>query len=139
MTPNAFIGWPKAPSDAEVAAALGRVKPVWDEIVESVSEELSLKNREWKCPGRKYGWSLRLQRGKRNILHLAPCSGSFRVLTILGDRAMEAARAARLGAAALELLDKAQRFPEGTGISLEVTSRKHVPLIKKLARIKLEN
>lgn len=139
MRPNAFIGWPKAPSDADVAAALGRVKPLWDEIVESISEELNLKDREWKCPGRKYGWTLRLQRGKRNILHLSPRQGSFQVLTILGDRAVKAARDAQLSAVALKLLDEAPRYPEGTGIRLEVTSRRHLPLIRKPARIKLDN
>lgn len=139
MKPNAFIGWTSAPAEADVVEALGPAKPVWDAIVEDLFDELGLTEREWKSYGKKLGWALRLRRGKRNIVHLGPREGSFVVLLILGDRAMDSARAARLGAAAAERLDAAPRYPEGTGIRFEPTRAKDLPLIKKLARIKLES
>ena len=139
MTPNAFIGRPTAPTEADLVAALGPAKTLWDALAIDLAHELGLAAREWKCVGRKYGWSLRLKRGKRNILHLSPCQGCFRVAIILGDKAVAAARASRLGRAAAKLIDEAPRYPEGTGIRLEVTRAKDLPLISKLARIKLEN
>jgi hypothetical protein len=139
MKPNAFIGRTHPPSDADVAKALGAAKPLWDAIVVDMARELGLPDREWKSYSAKHGWALRLRRGKRNIVHLAPCEGCFNVLLILGDRAVKAARAARLGRAAAKLLDEAPRYPEGTGIRLEVRRSKDIPLIGKLARIKLEN
>lgn len=139
MNPNAFVGRTKAPSDADVAAALGAVKPLWDEIVVGMVHELGLTGSEWKSYGVKHGWSLQLRRGKRNIVHLSPCEGSFRVLFILGDRAVAAARAAGLGARAAKLIDDAPRYPEGTGIRLEVSRERQVPLVRRLARIKLDN
>jgi len=138
MKPNAFIGRTKAPSDADLAAALGTVKPLWDEIVVGMAEELGLTGSEWKSYGVKHGWALQLRRGKRNIAHLAPCEGSIRVLFILGDRAVAAARAARLGVRAAKLIDDAPRYPEGTGIRLEVSRPRQIPLVRKLARIKLD-
>ena len=139
MNPNAFIGRTKAPSDADLAAALGAVKPLWDEIVVGVAQELGLTGSEWKSYGVKHGWNLQLRRGKRNIVHLAPCEGSIHVLFILGDRAVAAARAARLGTKAANLIDDAPRYPEGTGIRLEVSRPRQIPLVRKLARIKLDN
>jgi hypothetical protein len=139
MNPNAFIGRAKAPSDADVAGALGPVKPLWDEIVVGMAHELGLTASEWKSYGVKHGWVLQLRRGKRNIVHLAPCTGSIHVLFILGDRAVAAARAGRLAASAAKLLDEAPRYPEGTGVRLEVSRQRQVPLVRKLARIKVEN
>jgi hypothetical protein len=139
MNANAFIGRTKAPSDADLAAALGAVKPLWDEIVVGMAHELGLTGSEWKSYGAKHGWALQLRRGKRNIVHLAPCEGSIRVLFILGERAVAAARAARLGAAGAKLIDEAPRYPEGTGIRLEVSRPRQIPLVRKLARIKLDN
>ncbi len=139
MTPNAFIGWTKAPTEADLTAALGGAKPAWDLITVDLAQELGLSDREWKCYSEKYGWSLRPKRGKRNIVHLGPCENVFQVVLILGDRAVAAARASRLGRAAIKLLDEAPRYPEGTGIRLEVSGPKHIPLIRKFARIKLEN
>ncbi len=139
VKPNAFIGRTTPPTEAEVAAALGAAKLPWDAIVVDLARELALPEREWKSYSVKYGWSLRLKRGKRNIVHLAPCRGSFDVLFILGDRAVSAARASRLGRAAERLIDAAPRYPEGTGIRLRVSRSRDVPLIRKLAKIKLEN
>ncbi len=139
MRPNAFIGQTKPPTEPELARALGVVKPHWDSIVVDLARELDLDNREWKSYGVKHGWALRLRRGKRNIVHLSPCQKCVAVLFILGDRAVAAARASRLSRAAVKLFDEAPRFPEGTGIRLEVTGPKHLPLIRKLAKIKLEN
>jgi hypothetical protein len=139
VSANAFIGHTRAPSDGELTAALGAAKPLWDEIVVGMARELSLTGSEWKSYGVKHGWVLQLRRGKRNIVHLAPCEGSIQVLFILGDRAVAAARAARLGATAARLIDDAPRYPEGTGIRLALSRARQVPLVRKLARIKLDN
>jgi hypothetical protein len=139
MTVNAFVGRPKSPGEADLAEALGTAKASWDRLVVDMAGELRLDGREWKSYGLKHGWSLRLQRGKRNIVHLAPHEGCFTVLLILGDRAMKAARASGLSASALKILDDAPRYPEGTGIRLRMKGPRQVPLVRKLARVKLEN
>lgn len=139
MTPNAFIGRTEVPTESDLETVLGAAKPVWDRVVVDMAQELNIPNREWKSYGSKSGWALKLQRGKRNIVHLSPCAGSFAVLFILGERAVEAARAGRLGARATKLLAKAPRYPEGTGIRLQVKHVRDLPLIKKLAVIKIEN
>ncbi len=148
LAPNAFIGKKEPPTDAELAAALGEAKPLWDQVVSALMSESPELVPEWKCSSPKLGWGLRLQQKKRNIVHFSPCAGSFRVGFIFGERALEAVReefripprqqTAEWGTRILDLIATAPKYAEGTGIRIEVTG-KDVPAICKLAKIKLEN
>ena len=80
MSPNAFIGRTKAPTDAELSAELGAARVLWDELL----AELALPIQEWNSYSPKAGWSMKVKQGKRTILYLAPCHDSFRVAFILG-------------------------------------------------------
>lgn len=139
MTPNAFIGWAKQPTRDELATALGPVQPIWDRLIADLETEHQVAVQEWKCYSAKSGWSLRLKRGKRTIVYLAPCLGCIHVAFILGDRAVAAARQGKASRRILQLLDKAERYPEGTGVRLEVRNPRDIPTIEKLAVLKLEN
>ena len=139
LPPNAFIGAIAAPTDADLAAALGPVKPVWDALIAAVVAETGIDVQEWKSYSKKAGWSLRLARGKRTIVWLVPCERRIRVAFILGDKALAAARRSDLPARILALFDDAPKYPEGTGIRLHIASAKDLPAIRKLARIKLDN
>ena len=139
MQANAFINKPNAPTREELAAALGPAWTLWDQLVADLAKENGVDVQEWKSYSLKHGWSLRLMRKKRNILYLSPGPGSFRVMFIFGDKAMRAAREVRLPRKILKIIDEAPRYPEGTGIRIEVTGIKDIEAIKKLAAIKLES
>lgn len=139
MVPNAFIGKTVEPTDDDIEKALGPTKRVWDGLLANLKNEHDVALREWNCYSVKAGWSLRLKRGKRTILWLAPCSGCFRVAFILGDKALLAARQSGLSAPALRLLNEAQRYPEGTGVRLLIKGPRDIPAVKKLTVAKLEN
>lgn len=139
MAPNAFIGRTERPTCADLDKALGPAKPVWDKLIADLAAEDDVAIQEWSCYSPKAGWALRLKRGKRTILWLAPCAGCFRVMFILGDRALLAARQSRLSAGALRALDQATKYPEGTGIRLLIKGPKDLPTVRKLAVVKLKN
>lgn len=139
MASNAFIGRTKAPNDADLASALGESKALWDRVLGDLQTELDLVDLEWKSYSPKQGWSARLKRGSRNILHLAPCEGSFIVVFILGQKAVQAVRSGVPSRRLTKLLDDAPQYPEGTGIRIDPVGARDVPLIRKLARIKLAN
>jgi hypothetical protein len=61
------------------------------------------------------------------------------VAFILGAKALQAARASGLSAAGLQALDRAVKYPEGTGVRLLIKSAKDVGVVKKLAAAKIEN
>lgn len=137
--PNAFIGRTDVPTDADLDQALGAAKPVWDALIADLAAQHGVSGQEWKCYSAKAGWALRLLRGKRTILWLAPCQGCFRVAFILGDKALLAAQHSALSAQAMRALQQAERSPEGTGVRLLVKRPKDIPTVKKLAVAKLEN
>ena len=135
MSPNAFIGRTKPPTDDELSTELGAARALWDELL----TKLALPIQEWNSYSPKAGWSLKLKLKKRTIVYLAPCHGSFRVAFVLGDKAVEAARQLKLPKAVLKIIDEAPRYPEGTGVRLEIAARKDLAAVKKLAEVKLAN
>src|SRR5208282_6886827 len=92
MLPNAFIDKSKKPTAAELTAALGPSKSLWDQLLAGLADEHNLTVQEWNSYSRKAGWSLRLKLKDRNILCLTPCQGCFFVSFALGDKAVQAAR-----------------------------------------------
>lgn len=139
MTVNAFISKPSQPSDKELAAALGPAKAVWDQLLADLSDEHDVNDHEWKCHSLKWGWSLRVKRKQRTIVWLSPRPGSFEVLFILGDKAMRALREIKLPQRVIKVVNDAPKYPEGTGVRLEVKSSRDIGTLKKLAAIKQAN
>ena len=135
--PNAFIGKAAKPSADELDSALGPSAMVWDQLVDWLSEEHGVAIQEWKCYSAKFGWSLRLKLKKRTIVYLSPCEGCFRVLFILGDRAVEATKQIDLPADVSAAISQAPKYPEGTGIRLTVSRPSDLIAIRKLVAIKL--
>ena len=139
LPPNAFIGRPERPTDADLVRALGPAKLVWDDLLADLAAKHDVTVQEWTTYSLKAGWSLRLKRRKRTIVWMAPCEGCFRVAFILGDKALMAARRSGLSARTLRALDGGERYPEGTGIRLLIKGPRDIPTVKELAVVKLEN
>lgn len=136
--PNAFLGKPDPPTDAEVAAVLGPAAPLWTELIQEVTSDAGKMTQEWKGVSvNKYGWSLRLRQKGRNIVYLSPCNGCFKVAFVLSDKAVKAANNAHLPKKLADALAVAPHYPEGTGLRLNVNRANDLPAIRKLAQIKL--
>ena len=136
---NAFIDKTTPPTDADVAAALGPAKAVWDRLLSDLAQEFDVNVHEWKCHSPKWGWALRVKRKARTIVWLSPSERCFIVAFILGDKAVRAARLATLPKRIVAALDTAPKYPEGTGVRLRVRANRDVAALKKLAAIKLAN
>ena len=135
---NAFIGKPKKPTESELAMELGTSKALWDELVADLAKEHKLA-REWNCYSKKAGWSLRLKRGERNIVYLSPLRGGFRASFALGDKAVQAARQCGLPQRAIKIINDAKRYAEGTAVRIDVNGPEDIPIVWKLAVIKLDH
>jgi hypothetical protein len=139
MLPNAFIGKADKPTEAELTAALGPAKTLWDKLITDLADENGVDIREWNSYSVKAGWSLRLKLKKRNILYLSPCRDSFFVSFALGDKAVQAALQSRLPQGVIKIIKEAKRYAEGTGVRMEVKKPRDIDIAKKLAAIKLAN
>ena len=136
---NAFVGNEKPPSERELAAALGAVKPLWDALLAQLAHEHRLVVREWHSRSPKNGWSLCMMRRGRNIVYLSPAEGCFLASFALGEKAVEAAREAGLPKSVLKIISAATKYAEGTAVRLEVRTAEDVAAVVKLAGIKLDN
>lgn len=138
LPPNAFIGQKEQPTEADLAAALGDAKPVWDRLVSMLIADCPQLVSEWKFYSLKMGWGFRLQHKKRNIVHLGPSIGGFLVMLVFGDKGFNAVREAALPERFREIVANAPKYPEGNGIRFQV-KKSDIPVIRKLAKIKREN
>ena len=139
ISQNAFAGQAQQPTQKAVEEALGQSYALWKKIISDLKNELKLDGEEWNSSGHKYGWSLRLQLKKRNIVYLGPRTGSFMAAFVLGDKAVAVARKSELPAYVLDMIAEAKRYAEGTPVRIEVSKPEHVELVKILAKIKVEN
>ncbi len=139
MTPNAFIGQTKPPTDAELSAALGEAKALWDKLLGELAGKLKLTVQEWNSYSPKAGWSLRLKRKDRNIVYLAPRKSCFLASFALGDKAVAAARESGLPPAVIKTINEARRYAEGTAVRLEIKSARDIAVLIHLAGLKLAN
>jgi hypothetical protein len=95
--------------------------------------------RTWKSISPKYGWSLRLKQGRRTIFYLSPCKECFRVVLILGDKAVAAAQKSNLSKSIHDAINQAPRHTEGTGLRIMVSKPSDLPAIRRLIAVKLAN
>ncbi len=138
LVPNAFAGQKKKPTNAELTAALGATRVLWDRLLSDLAE-LGADAQEWHSYSPKYGWSLKLKRGERTIVYLAPCPGCFRVAFVLGDKALDAVRGSCRDARLTKLLKDAKKYPEGTAVRLIVSVAPDLAIVKPLAQAKLDH
>jgi Protein of unknown function (DUF3788) len=139
VSQNAFAGQADRPTQKAVEIALGRSCVLWKQLVAELKRELRLDGEEWNSSGVKYGWSLRLQLKKRNIVYLGPRAGAFVAAFVLGDKAVAVARKSKLPAYVLKMIADAKRYGEGTPVRIDVSKPEDLGPVKILAKIKVEN
>lgn len=136
---NVFAGQAKQPTEKQLAAALGDCCELWQQLVADLQSEAGINTAEWNTSSVKLGWSLRLQAKKRNIVYLGPREGWFLASFILGDKAIAAAKKSDLGSSVSRIIAESKRYPEGTAVRIEVHSESDLEVVKKVAKIKIEN
>ena len=124
------------PTNAVIEKALGRSAAAWSRLKAELTGKSALEE-EWAFAGAKFGWSLRLKRGKRVIVYMTPCAGHFLASFVLGEKACAAASEAKLPASILAAIADAPRYAEGRGFRIPVRTLREIPGLIRLAAIKL--
>lgn len=124
------------PTNAAIEEALGRSAAAWRRLKAKLSGESALEE-EWAFAGAKFGWSLRLKRGKRVIVYMTPCARHFLASFVLGEKACASASEAGLPSPILATIANAPKYAEGRGFRIPVRSLREIPGLLKLAAIKL--
>jgi hypothetical protein len=139
VSENVFAGQTARPTQKAVEASLGPSYAAWKQLVAELKQELKLDAPDWHSSGVKYGWALRLQLKKRNIVYLGPRAGYFLAAFVFGDKAIAVARKSELPAHVLKMIAETKRYGEGTPVRIEVSKLEDLGPVMTLAKIKAEN
>ena len=126
------------PTDEAVQRVLGDAYATWAQLLALVAERVGPVSDIWKFTSAQTGWGLRIVHRDRVILYMTPQERHFIVSFALGERAVAAARTARLAARVREAIEEAPRYAEGRGIRIPVRDRRYIRTLTRLAQIKSE-
>jgi Protein of unknown function (DUF3788) len=125
-----------APERNTLNPYLGDAASLWDAVIRSARQRAPQLVETWHFAGAKVGWSLRLVEKARILVYLTPEAGRFRVGLVLGGKAVSAARASGLSAAADSIVDAAPKYAEGHGVRFHVASKQDLAPVDELLGIK---
>lgn len=133
---SAFDEEERRPTTDQLRTVLGRAYQPWIKLLALIGERIDVATPVWKFSS---GWSLRVLHKDRVIVYLIPQQNQFVVSFALGERAVAAARAAKLSAAVLRVIDGAPRYAEGRGVRIPVRGGRQLTTLARLAQIKRDN
>ena len=136
MALSAFDEKARRPTDDQLRTVLGSAYRPWIKLLALIGECIDPAAVVWKFGT---GWSLRVLHKDRVIVYLIPQQNQFLASFALGERAVAAARAAKLSAAVLRVIDNAPRYAEGRGVRIPVRGSRQLTTLARLAQIKRDN
>ena len=137
MSYSYFDDKTKEPDDDDLSQVLGKVKKYWDAIIDDADKKCDSLVREWKFYGKKHGWQLKLSYKKRAVLYMIPHQGSFLAGMALKEPAVDMVRTSKIPPSIIKEIENSKAYPEGKPARIEVSTQKHVDIIKQLIAIKL--
>jgi hypothetical protein len=138
MALSAFHDETRLPTEDAMRSVLGNAYAMWAQLLAAVAERIGPVTEVWKYTSLSTGWGLRVIQKDRVILYMTPQQNQFIVSFALGERAVAAARAARLSARVLEAIDAAPTYAEGRGVRIPVRDNRYLRTLTRLAQIKCE-
>jgi hypothetical protein len=128
---------PAPPVSDELAVQLGAARELWIRLRDQILAGNPRVSERWVYGGRKYGWSCRLEQGRKGILYLIPDAGHFRVGLALSDAARLAVLASSLPAELIESVEAAPKAVEGWPVRMAVRNAADLEVALRLVEIKL--
>jgi len=121
------------PEEQGLYDVLNSARSSWDEIF-GISGGIG----EWKFYSKNAGWTYVVKSGKRTLFYMTPKEGWFKVIFVLGKRAVDAAGSADLPGNVFNDLMQSREYMEGRSLSVDVKDMKDIDTIRKLLKLKLE-
>ena len=127
------------PANQNLIEKLGSTYSIWSDLNLYLNETLKDPSEEWNFPRKKYGWSFRMKRKKRNIIYFLPCAGFFKVAFVFGLKASGKVMLSNVSESIKTELKNAKVYAEGKGIRIDVKNNQILDDIKTLVQIKVVN
>jgi hypothetical protein len=123
---------PDPPAHAELEGLLAGAWPAWRALLDGQPE----LRPEWKYYGAKYGWSLKLFSGKRNMCFIAPGAGQFTVGFLFGANDTQRVLSSDVPQALKDELADAREYIEGRAVRVVVARHEDLKPVLQLLAIK---
>jgi hypothetical protein len=130
-------GTAPSPGKRELAGLLGKAGATWAALHADLTAQFGPLTETWIFTRKTNHWALQLKQKTRTVVYLIPAAGTFRAAFALGEKACAAARESDLPASVLDIIDRAPRYAEGRGVTLDVRTRKDARNVKVVAAIKM--
>lgn len=129
----------RTPDDVLLRSMLGKTMGFWEGLRSRLAEAYPSVREEWKFYGRKYGWSMKMLLGKRNLFFFAPQNGWFQIGFVFGEKAVGAVEKSGIPDRMKKELRESKKYMEGRGLRVDVRSPEDVDAVVTLADIKNRN
>ena len=136
---SAFSEKAHTPTDDALRLVLGEAYGPWVRLLALVADRIGPVTQIWGFTSASTGWGLRVRQKERVILYMTPQPNQFLVSFALGEKAVAAARAARLSASVRKAIEGAPRYAEGRGVRIEIRSTRQLASLATIAQIKWQS
>jgi hypothetical protein len=123
---------PQPPGESELQAQLGDAWHVYRALLDATTD----LRPDWKYYGQKYGWTLKLFAGKRNLCFVGPHAGELMVAFLFGERDVERVLQSDVAQSLKDELMAAKPYAEGRPLRIRVRKAEDLPPIMALLEIK---
>jgi hypothetical protein len=139
MALSVFPHKAEGPTEEQLMKVMGYSYAWWSEIVSKLENDLAQVELEWKFYSKQSGWTCLARNKKRTIFYMFPNEGFFTILFVYGEKAAADAEASGLPEYVIERIKEATAHIEGKSFFLEIRAPEEVPIIHKLASMKLKS
>jgi hypothetical protein len=137
MAIGTFTDKEHKPTIAEIVAAIGSKKLLWENMNNFMAESYKLKS-DFAFYGKNYGWALRFRKAGKALLSLYPGQEEFTAQVIIGQEQAEKALSSGLSKKAIKVIEDAHPYPEGRWLFIKVESGQDLNDVKQLLTVKLQ-
>jgi hypothetical protein len=138
MNTDFLLDKTKEPAESAVVEMLAGSSLHWTKLKTFLIENVGPVREEWKFYSAKYGWTMKVLLGKRNLFFMKPEQSAFMVGFVFGDKAVAKVIKSSLPDGIKTELLEAKKYVEGRGLQVHVKSADEIEIIKKLVEIKVK-
>jgi hypothetical protein len=127
------------PDERKVIELLADKALLWIKLKTFLIENVGPVREEWKFYSAKYGWTMKVLLGKRNLFFMKPGQTTFLVGFVFGDKAVSEVEKSDLPENIKTELSEAKKYMEGRGLQVVVKTAYDLETVIKLVAIKVKN
>ena len=123
------------PTTAEIVAAIGSKRPLWENLTSFIEDSYRLKS-DFAFYGKNYAWALRFRKVGKALLSLYPGQESFTAQIVISETQVKKALSSGLSRKTNKIIEDAHPYPEGRWLFIKVESEQDLNDIKQFLMVK---